>query len=136
MIGVRFHTVAAIVGGSIFAAACGKGAVSATAGGDTARSGTNADSGAKAKYVTITAEQAKRIRIADVVSTSFRPSIQTTGTVAFNGDRSTQVLAPLSGPITKILVQPGSVVKKGEALATVTSPDFATAISAYRKARR
>jgi cobalt-zinc-cadmium efflux system membrane fusion protein len=61
--------------------------------------------------------------------------VQTTGTVAFNGDRSTQVLAPVSGPITRILVNPGAVVQKGEALATVTSPDFAAATAAYRKAQ-
>ena len=56
------------------------------------------------------------------------PSVQTTGTVAFNGDRSTQVLAPVSGPITKILVNPGAYVRQGAPLATVTSPDFAAAM--------
>lgn len=33
----------------------------------------------------------------------------------------------------QILVNPGAVVKKGEALATVSSPDFAAAVAAYRK---
>ena len=66
---------------------------------------------------------------------SLPASVQTTGTVAFNGDRSTQVLAPVSGPITRILVNPGAYVRRGAALATVTSPDFAAALADYRKAQ-
>jgi cobalt-zinc-cadmium efflux system membrane fusion protein len=54
--------------------------------------------------------------------------------VAFNGDRSTQVISPVSGPVTRLLVQPGASVAKGIALATVSSPDFAAAIGDYRKA--
>jgi cobalt-zinc-cadmium efflux system membrane fusion protein len=44
------------------------------------------------------------------------------------------VLAAISGPVTRILVQPGTVVRRGEVLAYVSSPDFATAVSNYRKA--
>ena len=66
---------------------------------------------------------------------AFRPEVQTTGTVAFDGDMSTQVLAPISGPVMRILVQPGAWVKRGEALATVSSPDFASAVSDFRKAQ-
>ena len=93
------------------------------------------DTSARAREVALTATQAARIRVSPVSVTSYRSSISTTGTVAFNGDRSTSVLAPVSGPITKILVNPGSVVHRGEALAMVTSPDFATATAAYRKAQ-
>ena len=93
------------------------------------------DTGARAREVALTAVQAARIRVSPVEMTSYRSSISTTGTVAFNGDRSTAVLAPVSGPITKILVNPGSVVRRGEPLAMVTSPDFATATAAYRKAQ-
>jgi membrane fusion protein, heavy metal efflux system len=93
------------------------------------------DTSARAREVVLTAAQATRIRVSPVDVTSYRSSIATTGTVAFNGDRSTSVLAPVSGPITKIVVNPGSVVHRGEALAMVTSPDFATATAAYRKAQ-
>ena len=82
----------------------------------------------------LTTDQATRIQVATVAFAPFRPEVTTTGTVAFNGDRSTQVLAPVSGPITQILVSPGAVVRKGQPLATVTSPDFAAATSGYRKA--
>ena len=115
-------------------AACSRDAAPrATAGGDTALAAPH-DSSLAARDVSLTAAQASRIHIATVALQSYRPVVQTTGTVAFNGDLSTQVLAPVSGPITRILVNPGSVVRKGDALATVTSPDFAAATASYRKA--
>jgi len=114
-------------------AACSRDAAPRTTAGDTALAVPH-DSSLAARDVSLTPAQASRIHVATVTLQSYRPLVQTTGTVAFNGDRSTQVLAPVSGPITRILVNPGSVVQKGEALATVTSPDFAAATAAYRKA--
>jgi cobalt-zinc-cadmium efflux system membrane fusion protein len=83
----------------------------------------------------LTPEQSARIHVATVDISAFRPVIKTTGTVAFNGDRSTQVLAPVSGPITGIMVETGAFVHRGDPLATVTSPDFAAAVASYRKAQ-
>jgi cobalt-zinc-cadmium efflux system membrane fusion protein len=54
--------------------------------------------------------------------------------VDFDNDQATSVLAPISGPVSRLVVSPGDKVKKGDALAYVDSPDFATAISTYRKA--
>ena len=84
---------------------------------------------------TLTPDQLEHLKIAPVAVVAFRPEVQTTGTVAFDGDLSTQVLAPISGPVLRILVQPGAWVKKGAPLATVSSPDFATAVSDFRKAQ-
>ena len=81
----------------------------------------------------LTEDQRAKIHLVTVQNTPFRPTLEATGTVAFNGDRSTPVLSPISGPAMQILVNPGAVVKKGEALATVSSPDFAAAVAAYRK---
>ncbi len=89
---------------------------------------------AKPSNLTLTAEQQARIHLDTVALSQFDPSVLTTGTVAFNGDRSTQVLSPVSGPVTKLLVQPGSVVSTGTPLAIVSSPDFAAAVGSYRKA--
>jgi cobalt-zinc-cadmium efflux system membrane fusion protein len=83
----------------------------------------------------LTPDQLEHLKIAPVSMVAFRPEVQTTGTVAFDGDLSTQVLAPISGPVMRILVQPGAWVKRGAALATVSSPDFATAVSDFRKAQ-
>ena len=83
--------------------------------------------------LTLTPAQQARISIDTVTTSQYTPSIGTTGTVQFNGDRSTQVLAPVSGPVTRLLVEPGAQVSSGAPLALVSSPDFASAIGAYRK---
>jgi cobalt-zinc-cadmium efflux system membrane fusion protein len=102
---------------------------------DTSAVAGGTDSSGHAVDVALTPAQLAKVRVDAVTFAPFRTSVQTTGTVAFNGDRSTQVLAPVSGPITRILVNPGAYVRKGAALAMVTSPDFAAAIATYRKAQ-
>src|SRR5262249_43369447 len=84
--------------------------------------------------IPVDSAQRARFRIDRVDSVRFTPIISTTGTVAFSADRSTQVLAPMSGPVARILVNPGASVRAGEALAAVVSPDFASAVAGYRKA--
>jgi cobalt-zinc-cadmium efflux system membrane fusion protein len=83
----------------------------------------------------LTEEQRARIHTQAVAQSTFRPTVSTTGTVAFNGDRSTPVLSQISGPVTRILVNTGTYVHAGTPLASVTSPDFAQAFAAYQKAQ-
>lgn len=87
-----------------------------------------------ATNVTLTAAQRGHIRLYTVEPSGFRKAIETTGTVDFDHDQATTVLAPISGPVSRLLVSLGEEVKTGEPLAVVNSPDFASAISAYRKA--
>ena len=82
----------------------------------------------------LTENQRAKIHLAPVADSSFQPSVSVSGTVAFDGDHSTQVLAPISGPVSRILVEPGAQVTAGQPLAYVSSPDFAAALAAYRKA--
>jgi cobalt-zinc-cadmium efflux system membrane fusion protein len=120
--------VALVFGGT----ACAKESAPAATVADSG--GGRASAASSPQDVGLTADQATRLQVATVMIAPFRPVITTTGTVAFNGDHSTQVLAPVSGPVTQILVSPGAYVRRGQALATVTSPDFAAATSAFRKA--
>jgi len=85
--------------------------------------------------VTLTPEQRQRIHLLDVQPITFRPLIEATGNVAFNGDKSTQVLSPVSGPATRVIANPGTVVSRGQPLVYVSSPDFAEAVAGYRKAQ-
>lgn len=78
--------------------------------------------------------QRGHIQVFEVQSAAFHRIIETTGVVDFDNDQATSVLAPFSGPVSRVLVALGQQVKKGDALASVDSPDFATAISAYQKA--
>ena len=87
-----------------------------------------------ASNVTLTQAQRQHIALYTVAPSSFHESVSTTGVVDFDQDRATAVLAPFSGPVSRLLVAPGDAVKQGQALATVASPDFAAAVASYRKA--
>ena len=84
--------------------------------------------------VTLTAAQRQNLRLYTVATSKFHKTIEATGVVDFDNDQATSVLAPFSGPVSRLLVSLGDHVKKGEPLAAVDSPDFAAAVSAYRKA--
>src|ERR1700722_680611 len=87
-----------------------------------------------ASNVTLTPAQRGNIHLYAVQPAKFRKTIETTGAVDFDNDQATSVLAPFSGPVSRLLVSLGAQVKEGDALAAVDSPDFAAAISAYQKA--
>jgi cobalt-zinc-cadmium efflux system membrane fusion protein len=87
-----------------------------------------------ASNVTLTEAQRQHVKIFTVAQTTFHKTIDTTGVVDFDNDQATSVLAPISGPVSRLLVNPGDRVRKGQELAAVDSPDFAAAIGAYRKA--
>jgi cobalt-zinc-cadmium efflux system membrane fusion protein len=83
--------------------------------------------------VTLSASQLQNIHLYTVASSGFHKMIETTGVVDFDNDQATGVVAPFSGPVSRLFVSPGQRVAKGQPLAEVDSSDFATAISAYSK---
>jgi cobalt-zinc-cadmium efflux system membrane fusion protein len=89
---------------------------------------------AAARNATLTPAQLKNIRLYTVETSRYHKTIETTGAVDFDNDQATSVLAPFSGPVSRLVVALGDHVKKGDALGIVDSPDFATAISTYSKA--
>lgn len=84
--------------------------------------------------VTLTTEQRRNITLTAVTSGPFRKTVDTTGVVDFDNNQATAMLSPFSGTVAQLLVEPGQAVKKGDALARVISPDYASAVSTYRKA--
>jgi cobalt-zinc-cadmium efflux system membrane fusion protein len=86
------------------------------------------------RNVTLSAAQRRNIRLYTVGPSKFDKTVETTGVVDFDNDQATSVLAPFSGPVSRLLVSLGDRVKKGEPLAEVDSADFASAIGAYQKA--
>jgi cobalt-zinc-cadmium efflux system membrane fusion protein len=93
------------------------------------------ETGQPASLFTVSKEQLKHLQIVSVKQESWQLSIETTGTVDLNNDRTAQAITQVGGPISRILVDVGSIVKEGDPLLYVSSPDLVNAISAYRKAR-
>jgi cobalt-zinc-cadmium efflux system membrane fusion protein len=84
--------------------------------------------------VRLTSPQLQHIRLYTVEPETYRRTIETTGTVDFDANQATSVLAPMGGPVSRLLVSLGEHVIAGQPLALVQSPDFAAAIGSYRKA--
>ena len=84
---------------------------------------------------TVPQDQLAHLKITQVAKTSWGVAVHTTGTVDWDQDHTTQAITQVNGPITRILVDVGTPVKKDEPLLYVSSPDVANAIATYRKAR-
>jgi membrane fusion protein, heavy metal efflux system len=54
--------------------------------------------------------------------------------VAFNGFATTPVITQVSGPVSRIVVAPGEIVRAGQPLLYVASPDFSQLRATYMKA--
>jgi cobalt-zinc-cadmium efflux system membrane fusion protein len=78
-----------------------------------------------------TAEQLHAMSIMRVESSSLGTLTTATGTVVADGDLSTPVFLPYSGQVTRVLVDTGRVVVKGQPLLMVRGGDFADARSAF-----
>jgi membrane fusion protein, heavy metal efflux system len=83
--------------------------------------------------VKLTPAQRQNIHVYTVAPVKYRRTIESTGAVDFDNDQATTVLAPFSGPVSRLLAPLGAHVKKGDPLAAIDSPDYATAVGAYRK---
>ena len=111
----------------VFAGFAVAGAIALTGCSD--KPGKAVETPAPGGAITIPAEQRPKIGVEPVAVTTYRRTLETTGTVAFDADQSTTVLSPISGPVSRLLVSVGASVERGQALAAVSSPDFAAAVT-------
>jgi cobalt-zinc-cadmium efflux system membrane fusion protein len=84
---------------------------------------------------TVPPEQMAHLKTVQVRTASWSVAIETTGTVDWDADHTTQAITQVNGPITRILVDLGTPVVKDQPLLYVSSPDVANAVAVYRKAR-
>jgi membrane fusion protein, heavy metal efflux system len=73
--------------------------------------------------VTLTPEQRARIQIVTVQQGQYRREVDTSGTVDFDNNQATQVLAPFGGLVSRLIVEQGAEVKKGDALAALVNAE-------------
>jgi cobalt-zinc-cadmium efflux system membrane fusion protein len=75
------------------------------------------------------------IRVVTAAETDVPQGIAAAGRVAFNDLHVTHVFSPVTGRITRVVVQPGQRVKKGSPLLAIASPDVGQAFSDLVKAQ-
>lgn len=90
---------------------------------------------ADATLFQVPANQMAQLKIAEVHKAFWSTVVRTTGTVDWDADHTTQAITQVSGPISRLLVDTGAVVTAGQPLLYVASPDVATAVATYKKAR-
>jgi len=76
-----------------------------------------------------------RLHIVGAHTATFPIRVATTGTVDWDADHTTTAITQVSGPVSRILVDTGTMVKAGDPLLYVSSTDAANAITVYRKAK-
>lgn len=77
----------------------------------------------------LTSAQLSTLEIARVIVRPFRSEEITEGQIALNGDTSTQVFSPYSGPVVSVMATPGEHVRKGAPLLRIHSTEVLQAQS-------
>jgi membrane fusion protein, heavy metal efflux system len=90
---------------------------------------------AAAALFQVPANQMEHLKLVQIHRAVWSPAVRTTGTVDWNADQTTQAITQVSGPISRLLVDTGSAVTADQPLLYVSSPDVATAVATYKKAR-
>lgn len=89
----------------------------------------------QAELFSLPADQMSHIQVVTVSQVSFPRTLRLTGSVAYNGFKTTPVITQVGGPVSRIVVSPGDHVRSGQPMLYVASPDYSVARSAYIKAR-
>ncbi len=76
--------------------------------------------------IAVDAETAKRmgLKVEPVASKRLALGIQTTGQITHMPDRKAEVTTPIKGKVVQLFVKPGAVVKAGQVLAILSSPEL------------
>jgi cobalt-zinc-cadmium efflux system membrane fusion protein len=115
----------------LFTAACGRREQEA------AQSSTsytqNAAATSQAQLFTVPQDQLSHIQVVEVEPGKLERVLRLSGTVAYNAFETTPVITQVGGPVSRIAAVPGQMVRAGQPLLYVSSPDFAQTRSNYLK---
>jgi cobalt-zinc-cadmium efflux system membrane fusion protein len=84
---------------------------------------------------TIPQEQLSHVTVVTIAPTTLTRILRLTGAVAYNNFRTTPVITPVSGPVSRIVVAPGQKVEKGQPMMYLASPDYSQLRTNFLKAR-
>jgi cobalt-zinc-cadmium efflux system membrane fusion protein len=88
-----------------------------------------------AELFTVAPDQMAHVQVLTVHPANMTRTLRLTGSVAYNGFRTTPVITPVSGPVSRIAVAPGQKVSRGTPLLYVASPDYSQLHTNYIKSR-
>jgi cobalt-zinc-cadmium efflux system membrane fusion protein len=78
-------------------------------------------------------EQMSHVQVVTVEPAPLQRTLRLGGAVAYNQFKTTQVISPVGGPVSRILVEPGQFVHAGQPLLEISSPDYALLRATYLK---
>lgn len=90
---------------------------------------------AQAELFSVPQNQMEHVQIITVEQHNFPVILRLPGSVDYNAFQTTPVITQVSGPVMQVLAYPGQVVRAGQPLLYVSSPDFAQLRSNFLKAR-
>ncbi len=129
---IRYALFALALLSALLLVACGDNRVSANS--MTSYSATDKKADAPELF-SVPPDQLSHLQIVTVGPTRINRVLRLPGSVAYNAFTTTPVVSQVSGPVSRIVVVPGQVVKRGQPMLFVSSPDFAQLRSNYLKAR-
>lgn len=103
--------------------------------GERTNASTNVKAGNSPELFTIPQEQMSHVQVLKVQASTLVRTLRLTGTVAYNGFRTTPVITQVSGPVSRIVVAPGQKVTRGQPMLYVASPDYSQLRTNYLKAK-
>src|SRR5579863_8249113 len=77
--------------------------------------------------------QMSHVQVTTLAPLPLKRLLRLTGNVSFNGFKTTPVITPVGGPVSRILVVPGEHVRQGQTLLTLSSPNYSQMRAAYLK---
>ena len=123
--------LAAAIGSLLLLSACGNNGSGPSAARTTAYGSAGAE---QAGLFTVPEDQMGHVQIITAEQQTFPVVLRLSGSVAYNAFQTTPVITQVSGPVTQVLVYPGQMVRVGQPMLYVSSPDFAQLRSSYLKA--
>ncbi len=131
----KFSSIGPALGFLAALSVAGCGSAKRESAGDMTSYSSKAGKDSTAELFTLPQEQMAQLQISKVQQATLERTLRLTGTVAYNAFRTTPIVSPVGGPVSRILVQPGQRVREREPLLEVRSPDYAQLRATYLKAR-